>query len=1293
MISELIGGVIDLYKQHLKKQQNITRREIKKEELRLEKEQKDKENEKPVKEKGLLGGKVKVDLNGVKIESKKELERRERLRNTDKKRSFIENKMEAKKCEAVRKSKGKELLLRSQIIVLTIVKYVVKIIEMFIQFLISVLGVMGFAIIIFVMVLMIVIYGLLRINDLIPTGDIFTGDEDDCIPGQYVLDNSGISSTDIGSLNGTLTVYQQNLYKTFALVEEFLKGDGTNTPLMGGLSFDAANRVFRGIPAVESSFYIFGPSDTTHDVLKDMTDSSENDAYIGPHQISSSASIDYSEYYKFWDGENFVNSWKQKYPKPDSSVKDHFWMPYSVAMSIMHTLNMGSYGRLDSTVQGYDDFETFINASMDHFGIQANREECFQYIRALMSVACYLQGQGMAFINYNTGSGGGAARINYLCAVFAASSDDDSKRSFNNYSIILNNETLYKYAEGAGSLREWLIGSQGYNSTISDIGSLEIGSGKNPRIKVENTELSVPLMRYIYEKYKDDPYMTDTWSHIKSVSGQYLSSYHYGLACLLQGNHIVAELGISAPITSGGYTDDCECVETGNSGNYVGNIDINNIQAGVPQGPWSETVKNKLLTYNDNLKKSFGAVNSITNPDTQLTNLGMTVEEWRQQTKWGIPYFKQSDSTIESGNSAMSAQNWIYSLSNSMGSYGCHLYMHSYILSCLTSSVITPTEFMCGLDALGKRYPGGLNAFSYYISAYHDLGLKSIYYSGSLAGDISDFESYFGLTSAELSSNESSTLQKVVDTVLSKNGIIGFAGGTDTFTVNTNHYVVLTEKVGDGYRVTGYNSSGTYGGQSTDIYDWDFIYKGMSYHPKDSGYNFQRVIAYNPNLKMSSSLVGNGATIQDLSNILFVGDSYTVGLNSNKKLEDNGNEVFAAVSASPSQFIGSTSQSVTIGAGDGNEKTGQIPDGNYNAVIVLLGVNNLSQTEDMKTFLEELDNKFDCPIYVQKVFPVGSGYTNGSTTATEMNENIKTYNNTIKSFCDSNNAFKFIDTTSGLVEADGFLSQTSDNLHLNGSSAFNTWYNNIKNSISVLGTGSFSGNQYDVDCIPASGGSDSSSLGSIDLGIDVIDKVDECEKSWGPNNSGKMTKVENITIHYWGNTNSSKPKNSNLIGWYSGSGAEYMAHFIVDSESIVQTAPLDTIVWHAGGDNGFGTGGEGRLSFSATNSNSIGIEVGNAYIDTNNDGSLDTFVFERSTVENVLKLTKALMDKYNISIDHVIRHYDHTMKDCPAPFIDAQYKTSYDNQQSQGWLAFKSALTTGNIDWDSFGSGVIEDMS
>lgn len=1060
MISELIGGVIDLYKQRLKKQQNITRREIKKEELRIEKEEKEKEKAKkegrPVKpEKGLLGGRVRIDLNGVQIDSKKEQLRKETARRSPKKRSFVQKKMDARKCEAVKKSKRKELLLRTQIIVLTVIKYVVKIIEMFIKFLISVLGVLGFAIVLFVLVLMIVIYGILKIEYVAPSGDVLVTDDEDCIPGQYVLDESGISGTSLGSLSGTLTVYQQNLYKTFALVEEFLKGDGTNVPLMENLSFDAANRVFRGIPAVESGFYIFGPSDTTHDVLKDMTDSSENDAYIGPHQISSSASIDYGEYYKFWGGQTFVNSWKQKYPKPNSSVKDHFWMPYSVAMSIMHVLNMGSYGRLDPSVNGYDDFETFINASMDHFGIQANREECFQYIRALMSVACYLQGQGMAFINYNTGSGGGAARINYLCAVFAASSDDDSKRSFNNYSIILNNETLYKYAEGIGTLREWLIGSQGYNSTISDIGSLEIGSGKNPRIKVENTELTVPLMRYIYEKYKDDPYMTDTWSHIKSVSGQYLSSYHYGLACLLQGNHIVAELGISAPITSGGYTDDCECVETDSVFN-LGNRDFSNITVGEPQGIYPASIREevkKMTKY----QPYFGRLDSLSDSDGTLSG-NMSREEWRLWTKWKVPYQYQ-----------VGGDNWqdgIYRSSYEK-SNACPLYLQAYMYSALTGTAMNVQELQAAQavyyngGVAGAEHDGGYYPhFQEFCEMAKDAGFY-VRVTKYVNGSHSDVNVTDGAKSEApiIYPDASLSIKEQIDYVLDNNGIVGVVVSSSSPFASSQHYFCITEHVSENEYKT---HSAT--NQSLDVktHKLEEII-GTNGAWLYTGHAQNIVFAWNPNLEVSRTLVGNGDGIAELSNILFVGDSYTVGLNNSKNLESE-NEIFAAVSASPSQFVGSTSQSVTIGAGDGNEKTGQIPDGNYNAVIVLLGVNNLSQTEDMKTFLEELDSKFDCPIYVQKVFPVGSGYTNGSTTAIEMNENIKTYNDTIKSFCDSNNAFTFIDTTLGLVDADGFLSQTSDNLHLNGSSAFDIWYNNIKSSV-LNGAGVSTGNQYDVDCI------------------------------------------------------------------------------------------------------------------------------------------------------------------------------------------------------------------------------------
>ena len=55
--------------------------------------------------------------------------------------------------------------------------------------------------------------------------------------------------------------------------------------------------------------------------------------------------------------------------------------------------------------------------------------------------------------------------------------------------------------------------------------------------------------------------------------------------------------------------------------------------------------------------------------------------------------------------------------------------------------------------------------------------------------------------------------------------------------------------------------------------------------------------------------------------------------------------------------------------------------------------------------------------------------------------------------------------------------------------------------------------------------------------------------------------------------------------------------------------------------------------------------------------------FEDSTVDNTVDLTRYLMEKYNIPIERVIRHYDVTGKNCPAPYVD-----------EQGWTKFKSKL-------------------
>jgi N-acetylmuramoyl-L-alanine amidase len=62
--------------------------------------------------------------------------------------------------------------------------------------------------------------------------------------------------------------------------------------------------------------------------------------------------------------------------------------------------------------------------------------------------------------------------------------------------------------------------------------------------------------------------------------------------------------------------------------------------------------------------------------------------------------------------------------------------------------------------------------------------------------------------------------------------------------------------------------------------------------------------------------------------------------------------------------------------------------------------------------------------------------------------------------------------------------------------------------------------------------------------------------------------------------------------------------------------------------------------------------------------------FDDITVENAIALAKELMAKYNIPIDNVIRHYDVTGKQCPAPFV----------LNPQEWINFKKRLVDMTID-------------
>lgn len=109
------------------------------------------------------------------------------------------------------------------------------------------------------------------------------------------------------------------------------------------------------------------------------------------------------------------------------------------------------------------------------------------------------------------------------------------------------------------------------------------------------------------------------------------------------------------------------------------------------------------------------------------------------------------------------------------------------------------------------------------------------------------------------------------------------------------------------------------------------------------------------------------------------------------------------------------------------------------------------------------------------------------------------------------------------------------------------------------------------------------------------------------------------------------------------------AHLFVDDDSITQSVPDNYTAYSVGGrlwSDCKQTGG-GKLYGKATNANTINIEM----CDSQKDGVV---MAQDATIERTISLVRWLMDKYNIDIDHVIRHFDVNGKHCPAYLMDKQ---------------------------------------
>ena len=152
---------------------------------------------------------------------------------------------------------------------------------------------------------------------------------------------------------------------------------------------------------------------------------------------------------------------------------------------------------------------------------------------------------------------------------------------------------------------------------------------------------------------------------------------------------------------------------------------------------------------------------------------------------------------------------------------------------------------------------------------------------------------------------------------------------------------------------------------------------------------------------------------------------------------------------------------------------------------------------------------------------------------------------------------------------------------------------------------------------------------------------------------GRTGSIKYIVIHYTANDGDTAKNN---VDYYARTkNLQASAHYFVDENEIWQGVKEGNTAYHCGANT--------YKHPNCRNANSIGIELCSRQY---KDG---TYYIKPEVVSRAIELTKELMEKYNVPVENVIRHYDVTGKICPAPMV---------NDPSQ-WSAFKEKLVRFDI--------------
>ena len=126
-------------------------------------------------------------------------------------------------------------------------------------------------------------------------------------------------------------------------------------------------------------------------------------------------------------------------------------------------------------------------------------------------------------------------------------------------------------------------------------------------------------------------------------------------------------------------------------------------------------------------------------------------------------------------------------------------------------------------------------------------------------------------------------------------------------------------------------------------------------------------------------------------------------------------------------------------------------------------------------------------------------------------------------------------------------------------------------------------------------------------------------------------------------------------------------HYLVGDDAIYQTVEEHHAAWHCPYDK--------DNKCAACNAVAIGVDLVEHKRNPKSGSVNDRdWYFTDKVIQDGAELVAELADRYDIPMDHIVRHYDVTGKWCPRPFVGDDVNEVTGNTGNLAWQVFRASV-------------------